>query len=107
MVRLRARVIVVLTLVMSAAALARPELVPIGDRHVSVNCNGTAGGSATVVLMAGGNRTATDWAKVQPAVAGFARVCSYDRAGLGEAIDRHDRSPSMKLPAIRDVIHTR
>jgi pimeloyl-ACP methyl ester carboxylesterase len=39
----------------------------------------------TVVLLAGGGRTAKDWEKVQPAVSGFARVCSYDIAGMGES----------------------
>jgi pimeloyl-ACP methyl ester carboxylesterase len=35
--------------------------------------------------MAGGGRTARDWAKVQPAVSKFSRVCSYDYAGYGES----------------------
>jgi len=76
---------VALTLIMSVTAFARPELVPIGDRRISINCDGSRGASATVVLMAGGNRTAQDWSKVQLQVTGFARVCSYDRAGLGES----------------------
>ena len=37
------------------------------------------------MLIAGQGRTAQDWAKVQPAVSRFARVCSYDRAGSGES----------------------
>jgi pimeloyl-ACP methyl ester carboxylesterase len=40
---------------------------------------------ATVVLIAGHGRTGNDWAKVPTIVSNFARVCSYDRAGLGES----------------------
>jgi pimeloyl-ACP methyl ester carboxylesterase len=36
-----------------------------------------------VILLAGGGAFSIDWTLVQPRVAGTARVCSYDRAGLG------------------------
>ena len=36
-----------------------------------------------MVLDAGLGGTSLDWSKVQPAVAHFTRVCSYDRAGYG------------------------
>jgi pimeloyl-ACP methyl ester carboxylesterase len=36
-----------------------------------------------VILDAGLGGTSLDWSKVQPAVARFTRVCSYDRAGYG------------------------
>jgi pimeloyl-ACP methyl ester carboxylesterase len=69
-------------------------MIDLGDRRLSIDCDGS-GGSATVVLIAGGGRTAKDWAKVQPAAAKFARVCSYDYAGLGQS----DRAPAQgKLP---------
>ena len=48
--------------------------VDIGGRALYLDCTG--GGSPTVVLEGG---ISSDWAAVQPAVAGFARVCSYDR----------------------------
>ena len=60
------------------------QLVTIQNaRHMNLYCSGT--GSPTVVLDAGGTDTAgtADWLHVQPAVAKFARVCSYDRAGYG------------------------
>jgi pimeloyl-ACP methyl ester carboxylesterase len=51
----------------------------------------TAGaGSPTVILDAGLNATAEAWSLVQPAVATFTRVCSYDRAGSG----RSDPAPT-------------
>lgn len=40
-------------------------------------------GSPTVVLEAGLGGTTLDWVLVQPAVAAFTRVCSYDRGGYG------------------------
>jgi pimeloyl-ACP methyl ester carboxylesterase len=66
----------------SVAAVAEHRMIGLGDRRLSIDCDGKAG-SATVILMAGGGRTAGDWAKVQPTVSKFARVCSYDRAGFG------------------------
>ena len=55
----------------------------IGGRTFFLSCTGT--GSPTVVLEAGGGNTAATWAEVQPEVARFTRVCSYDRAGLGQS----------------------
>jgi pimeloyl-ACP methyl ester carboxylesterase len=53
-----------------------------GGRKLHVVCTG-AGGGPTVVLEAGAGAAASDWGRVQPEVAKFARVCAYDRAGLG------------------------
>jgi len=78
----------------AAAARAEHQLVSIGDRRLSIDCDGGRSHSATVVLIAGLGRTAQDWAKVQPAVSRFARVCSYDRAGLGES-DKVDQPQSI------------
>lgn len=57
------------------------RLVDIGGYRLHINCTGT--GSPTVILDAGLGGTSLDWSKVQPAVARFTRVCSYDRAGYG------------------------
>jgi pimeloyl-ACP methyl ester carboxylesterase len=82
----------------SIAAFGEHRMISLGDRRLSIDCDGEAG-SATVVLMAGGGRTAKDWAKVQPAVSKLARVCSYDRAGLGES----DKATS-KVQSVDEVI---
>jgi pimeloyl-ACP methyl ester carboxylesterase len=82
----------------SLPAIAEHRMVSIGDRRLSMDCDGEIG-AATVVLIAGGGRTAKDWAKVQPAVANFARVCSYDRAGFGES----DKATS-KLQPVDEVV---
>ena len=40
-------------------------------------------GDTTVVLIAGFGGDTTGWAKVEPAIAAHARVCSYERPGTG------------------------
>ena len=75
-------------------------MISLGDRRLSIDCDGQAGSTkATVVLIAGGGRTAKDWAKVQPAVSSFARVCGYDRAGLGKS----DKAAS-KLQSVDEIV---
>jgi pimeloyl-ACP methyl ester carboxylesterase len=46
-----------------------------------MDCTGE--GSPTVILESGLGDTYISWRKVQPQIAKFTRVCSYDRAGLG------------------------
>ena len=67
-----------------ADARRHPEagrLVDIGGYRLKINCSGT--GSPTVVLEAGLGDVSIEWNSVQPEIAHFARVCSYDRAGYG------------------------
>ena len=52
-----------------------------GSVTLNLDCNGQA--SPTVILESGAGVPALGWIKVQPEVARFARVCSYDRAGYG------------------------
>jgi pimeloyl-ACP methyl ester carboxylesterase len=56
------------------------KLVDIGGYRLHLNCKGKNG--PTVVLIAGAGDFSFDWGLVQPGVSRFARVCSYDRAGL-------------------------
>jgi pimeloyl-ACP methyl ester carboxylesterase len=46
-----------------------------------IDCTGQ--GTPTVILDSGLGDSYISWHKVQPQIAQFARVCSYDRAGLG------------------------
>jgi len=60
--------------------------VDIGGRSLYLTCRGT--GSPTVVLESGLTDLAAPWFAVESAVAGFTRVCSYDRANaFGGASD--------------------
>jgi pimeloyl-ACP methyl ester carboxylesterase len=64
------------------------KLLDVGGYRVHLYCTGTVrSGSPTVILEAGNGGTALYWSKVQPAVASFTRVCSYDRAGYGWSDD--------------------
>ena len=58
-----------------------PGLVDVGGRQLYLTCKGD--GSPTVVMEAGGRGNSGSWHLVQPSVAGFTRVCAYDRAGTG------------------------
>ena len=66
------------------------RLVDVGGRRLYINCSGKAPKGIPVVVMdAGMGSTSNAWSLVQPKVAPFARVCSYDRAGMGKS----DRAP--------------
>lgn len=53
----------------------------VGEFKMHMDCKGE--GSPTVILESGLGDTYVSWRKVQPQIAKFTRVCSYDRAGLG------------------------
>jgi pimeloyl-ACP methyl ester carboxylesterase len=59
------------------------QMVDVGGYRLHINCQGEPAGSPTVVMDAGQAEPGLTWALVQPEVAGFTRVCTYDRAGLG------------------------
>jgi pimeloyl-ACP methyl ester carboxylesterase len=81
----------VLILLLSAAAQQTPitrsypppgKLVDVGGWRLHLNCTGeNKPNTPTVVLESGFLGFSFDWSLVQPAVARFTRVCSYDRAG--------------------------
>src|SRR5437879_4963959 len=54
------------------------RLIDIGGYRLHLNCSGS--GSPTVVLSSGAGDYSVDWGLVQPDLARFTRVCSYDRA---------------------------
>lgn len=60
------------------------RLIDLGGWRVHLHCTGEVRTSQpTVMLEAGSGDFSVDWNLVQPEVARFARVCSYDRAGAG------------------------
>ena len=92
----RAGLMVGLALGAGAAAHAQPALPPFNQepythpqRSVTIapgrvlNLYCTGHGSPSVILDSGWGGPTTAWAYVQPGVARFTRVCSYDRAGQG------------------------
>jgi pimeloyl-ACP methyl ester carboxylesterase len=57
------------------------RLVDVGGHRLHVWCSGS--GTPSVILETGLGGSSADWGFVQPQVAKFTRVCSYDRAGMG------------------------
>jgi pimeloyl-ACP methyl ester carboxylesterase len=64
-----------------AAAPYPGQLIDVGGHRLHVWCAGS--GAPAVILESGLAGTTADWGFVQPEVARFTRVCSYDRAGMG------------------------
>jgi pimeloyl-ACP methyl ester carboxylesterase len=63
----------------------RGKSVQAGQVKLNIDCSGdrSGPGSPVVILDSGIGVPAIGWIAVQPGVAKFARVCSYDRAGYG------------------------
>ena len=74
-----------------AFSVAASVDVPVTDRLIEaagvrlhLRCGGTrAAGAPIVVLEAGAGNSAKTWSDVFDPIAAFARVCAYDRQGLG------------------------
>lgn len=69
------------------------NLVSIGDRALWLECTGDDG--PAIVLESGLGGDHRTWKGVQPELASSARVCAYDRAGIGES----DSSPGTRTAA--------
>src|SRR5262249_29491388 len=68
------------------AARDGDQRIAVGGVHLHLQCAGRRRpGAQLVVLEAGAQSALGSWKLVQPAVAPFARVCSYDRAGRGSS----------------------
>jgi pimeloyl-ACP methyl ester carboxylesterase len=98
-----AAVVALLIVVASPGPTSDPapigKLVDIGGRKLHIHCTGS--GSPTVVVENGGAAFSFDWELVQPQVAQFTRICTYDRAGyawsdVGPEFDTFDQ-------AVRDL----
>jgi pimeloyl-ACP methyl ester carboxylesterase len=72
-------------------------LVDVGGYRVHLYCTGT--GSPTVVIVGAGY--SFDWGLVQPEVAGFTRVCSYDHSGTAWS----DAGPKDSCPLRVSEVH--
>jgi pimeloyl-ACP methyl ester carboxylesterase len=57
------------------------KLIMVDGHQLHLNCTGAGG--RTVVMDAGLGGWSIEWSTVQPEIAQFSRVCSYDRAGVG------------------------
>src|SRR5262249_43368268 len=57
------------------------KLIDVGGRRLHLFCEGPVGGP-TIVMVAGGGTPSVASYRAQAQIGRFARVCSYDRAGL-------------------------
>src|SRR5437773_7780752 len=73
------------------------RLVDVGGHKLHLWCTGT--GEPTVILENGLGGSGLGWSFVQPEVARFTRVCSYDRGGMGYS----DPGPSPRTA--RRIVH--
>jgi len=81
------------------------RLVDVGGRRLHLLEKGDAPGP-TVVIEQGAGGPAVFWWPVQDAVARFARVCVYDRAGMGWSDPvRRSRSMSERVAELHRLLH--
>lgn len=77
------------------------RLIDMGSHRLHIHAVGE--GQPTVVLEAGLGESALTWADLQPEIAKFTRVCSYDRAGYGWS----DPGPQPRTyPQLATELHT-
>ncbi|NGX36501.1 MAG: putative aminoacrylate hydrolase RutD [Candidatus Anoxychlamydiales bacterium] len=77
------------------------KIVDIGGYRLHLNCSGKKGPS--VVLDSGLGDFSLTWYYIQPQIAKFTHVCSYDRAGLGWS----DKGPNPRTSIkIAQELHT-
>ena len=74
------------------------QLVDVGGYRVHINCTG-AGSPAVVIVGAG---FSFDWGLVQPEVAKFTKVCTYDVSGTAWS----DPGPALTCPVRVNEVHT-
>jgi len=80
------------------------KLVDMGGYRMHLDCSGQ--GSPTVILDSGLSDSSLSWFKVQPQIAGFTRVCSYDRAGLGWSDPSpHPRESKIFAEELHTLLH--
>ncbi len=69
------------------------KLIDLGGYDIHLYCTGHGG--PTVILEHGLDGSYLDWRKVQPQIAAFTSVCSYDRPGYGWS----ERSSEPRVPS--------
>jgi pimeloyl-ACP methyl ester carboxylesterase len=80
------------------------RLIDVGGYRMHIDCVGQ--GSPTVILDSGLSDSSLSWFKVQPKVARFTRVCSYDRAGLGWSDESpHRRESQVFAEELHTLLH--
>jgi pimeloyl-ACP methyl ester carboxylesterase len=80
------------------------RLVDVGGYKLHINCTGQ--GTPAVILDSGLGDSYVSWLKVQPQMAKFTQVCSYDRAGLGYSESSpHPRTSKVMAEELHTLLH--
>src|SRR6516162_5157930 len=84
------------------------RMVDVGGWKLHLNCTGEQRvGKPTVILEAGAGDFSVEWSLVQPEVAAFSRVCSYDRAGDGwSELGPHPRTFQQVVYELHQLLKT-
>jgi pimeloyl-ACP methyl ester carboxylesterase len=92
--------------VMAGTDIPAPGLmVLVGEHRLHLHCSGQ--GEPAVVMDAGLGGTSLDWVRVQPELAKYTRVCTYDRAGYGwSELGPRPRSSGRIAEELRTLLHT-
>ena len=76
------------------------KLIDVGGYRVHLYCTGT--GNPTVVIVGAG--FSFDWGLVQPEIAKFTQVCSYDHSGIGWSDDGPADSCSLRVNEVHTAL---
>lgn len=81
-----------------SAVSPKDRSVDVGDFQLHIDCTGTAPlGLPAVILESSGGVPAFGRKFVQPDIAKFTRVWSYNRAGMGIRVSSGERSHDLKF----------
>jgi len=84
--------------------LAPGKMVDIGGYRLHIQESGMEHSGPTIIVDAGAGNYSLDWALIQPQIAKFAHVISYDRAGDGwsdeSPLPRNSKNMMMELHAL-------
>jgi pimeloyl-ACP methyl ester carboxylesterase len=98
-----------LTAVVATSASAAPAAqtvtrkVDVGGFRLAISCRGK--GSPTVVLESAAGWNSGTWLGIEPIVAKTTRVCSYDRAGLGQSDARRPAKQTVPAATVVKELH--
>lgn len=91
------------------APLVATENVTVGKRQVASRCAGKTSDPSVLLVSGYDTELSQSWDEVQPAIGAFARVCAYDRLGVGHS----DKAPKRQsfadmadeLDGVIDALH--
>ena len=91
------------------APMAATEKVTVGTRQVAARCTGRTSDPSVLLVSGYDTELSESWDEVQPSIGAFARVCAYDRLGVGNSDEAPERQSfadmADELDAVIDALH--